>query len=525
VKFFRFLPSTMTFLLVKVPSWVNFSLIFILSLSLLSSVFIEAISIEDSNGGSLYTEGVRLFKQQQYDEAKSFFWKSVLMYQDARDKSFYTTNIAMNNLLVSYSEQGNLASGYAFVAREMHLRNDQRARNYLKMAHELERDNPDVKSLMMIMGETRQSIMGLHYKEESEKLMLDKSERMQQTNKPGSCSNTNSCRETLLGTGEAEILVESGWDIAAQAMYDKAKIKLSKTQPMVVYIPSVQPFVVADDPWWQNVDGNLSWEPETFQIFRRYITDKTTVVDFGTWIGPTLLFHAQFSKRSFGLEADPVAYATMQHNLELNQHNLGSNTWATRAVLESIAVSTPDDAGRLTMQSAEAGNSGSGVGDRIMDGAQHQWTVNGYSLPYIFTNWGIELLRDSPIFIKIDIESYECSLVPSFYDWFRDEPMLPTIFVSFHPPVEPCTKSQMEAVLEVFKLYVRATCKDDKEVLDIQLDTTFQQFEEMLINATCLTDKDNSDFVLSGRSEPGSVKSSNEYSQLADLKIIHMAQV
>jgi len=152
------------------------------------------------------------------------------------------------------------------------------------------------------------------------------------------------------------------------------------------------------------------------------------------------------------------------------------------------------------MKSSGAGNSGSGVGNRVFSATSQEWSVNGYSLPYLFGMWGVQLKHD-PVFIKIDIESYECSLVPSFYDWFREEAVLPTIFVSFHPQIEPCTRSQMEKVLEVFKLFEQVTCKDDKEVLDITPDTTFDEFEEMLDNANCLTNKDNSDFVLSGRSE------------------------
>mmetsp|Transcript_9551 Transcript_9551/g.13985 ORF Transcript_9551/g.13985 Transcript_9551/m.13985 type:complete len:484 (-) Transcript_9551:149-1600(-) len=454
---------------------------------------VEGLSIEEeTNGSVLYNEGLRLFMESEYEDAVPFLWKSILLFSHERDK--FNVNDAFNQVLMSFERQGSLAKGLAFVAIQLHQRNDQRALGMLKQAYNLDRYHPDVQGVMKVMGETEASIAkGRRYKEEEEEMKDETvANNVQQS---GSCYDTESClREN------AEYSIESGWDDNAQSMYGQTKLKLSQTKVVPVYIPPVQPFVVSENKWWDLVNGKVDWEPETFQIFQRYITNETTVIDFGTWIGPTLLFHAQFSKLSIGLEADPVAYATVEHNLQLNQKTIGNSGWASRTILENVAVSTPSDAGSLTMKSTGAGNSEGGVGNRVMGTTSQEWSVNGYSLPYLFGMWGVQLKPD-PVFIKIDIESYECRLFPSFYDWFRDEAVLPTIFVSFHPQIEPCTRSQMTKVLEVFQLFARVTCKDDKIVLDITPDTTFDEFEEMLDEADCLSNKDNSDFVLSGRSE------------------------
>ena len=203
--------------------------------------------------------------------------------------------------------------------------------------------------------------------------------------------------------------------------------------------------------FWQKV-ANGGWERGTFNLFNTHINFNTTVVDFGTWIGPTLLYHGQYSLRSFGIEADPVAYAVAEYNVKLNRQR--NNTWANRITLDSACISRPEDAGYMTMRGAKApGASMSGIGDKLARKQNGQWTVKCYTLPDIFENyWGIK----SPfidVFIKIDIESYECKLIPSFHDWLKDETYLPKLYISFHREIEFCSDYEWEGILKVLRLY------------------------------------------------------------------------
>ena len=57
-------------------------------------------------------------------------------------------------------------------------------------------------------------------------------------------------------------------------------------------------------------------------------------------------------------------------------------------------------------------------------------------------------------FIKVDVESYECELIPSWFDWMNDLREKPTLFVSFHGHnVRCCTKEQYDKILSFSKLF------------------------------------------------------------------------
>ncbi len=69
-------------------------------------------------------------------------------------------------------------------------------------------------------------------------------------------------------------------------------------------------YTVTGNVWWASV-ANQTWEPHTYRRYFQYVTPSTTLVDFGTWIGPTLLFGATRAARAFGIEGDPVALRTL----------------------------------------------------------------------------------------------------------------------------------------------------------------------------------------------------------------------
>src|SRR5690349_10667280 len=72
------------------------------------------------------------------------------------------------------------------------------------------------------------------------------------------------------------------------------------------------------DGYWRSiVDG--TWEPETFRIFDRFIDREHSYLDVGAFIGPTLLYGCQLAKRVYGFEPDPLAFAELKRNIELNR--------------------------------------------------------------------------------------------------------------------------------------------------------------------------------------------------------------
>eukprot|EP00581_Thalassiosira_minuscula_P032594 CAMPEP_0183765900 /NCGR_PEP_ID=MMETSP0739-20130205/11220_1 /TAXON_ID=385413 /ORGANISM="Thalassiosira miniscula, Strain CCMP1093" /LENGTH=351 /DNA_ID=CAMNT_0026004621 /DNA_START=112 /DNA_END=1167 /DNA_ORIENTATION=+ len=257
----------------------------------------------------------------------------------------------------------------------------------------------------------------------------------------------------------------SGWDARAQMLYEEKSNALSSiAYDNITFGSAPHRGEISTVGLAYLAKGN--WEKDTFAIFEKYVNaNETIVVDFGTWIGPTLLHHGSFSKHSFGIEADPVAYAGVEHNVNINR----GRPWGKHITVESGCVSSPEDAGLTEMKAREnsAGNSMSSIGEKVFqdNGKYVKWSVWCYTLPKIFEDyWGIKKPYKD-VMIKVDVESYECKLIPSFYEWLKDDLHLPKMFISFHPQISPCKDDEYEGVLRFLRLYDHVYLGDAEEFL------------------------------------------------------------
>lgn len=66
------------------------------------------------------------------------------------------------------------------------------------------------------------------------------------------------------------------------------------------------------DYWGQWRDG--TWEPETLQAIRDFVTPGSTYVDVGAWVGGTVIWGAGCAKRVIAFEPDPQAFEICQQN-------------------------------------------------------------------------------------------------------------------------------------------------------------------------------------------------------------------
>ena len=108
------------------------------------------------------------------------------------------------------------------------------------------------------------------------------------------------------------------------------------------------------------------------------------------------------------------------------------------------------------MKSAAAGNSCSGLGKVACGSASISWSVKCYTLPYLFEKWEINL--DGDTFIKIDVESFECKLLPSLVPWLLTASIKPTIHVAMHKHIEPCTPQEYSKINVLVQAYKYAWC-------------------------------------------------------------------
>ena len=265
------------------------------------------------------------------------------------------------------------------------------------------------------------------------------------------------------------IVLESGYDANAAQLFSEKfttvqenafggktwNVSLNSFSWNVVQSSSIH------NEFWSQVNSQM-WEMSTYRHFLQFVNSKTTLVDFGTWIGPTILFGGQFASRTFGIEGDPVAYAEALVNVQLNKGKLRN------VHLQPACVSLSREI--QTMHSASAGNSCSTIGevDSPCGKPAVSWKVQCYGLPYLFKHWKIDVNADT--FVKIDVESFECHLLPGLASLLLQSAHKPTLHVAMHSQVKRCTKVQYDAINKVVRAYNFAFCETpvhDKDSFDV----------------------------------------------------------
>ncbi|MEO0677225.1 MAG: FkbM family methyltransferase [Pseudomonadota bacterium] len=195
--------------------------------------------------------------------------------------------------------------------------------------------------------------------------------------------------------------------------------------------------------FWKDV-ARGGWEPGTFRFFREAITPETRVIDVGAWIGPTALYSAQLGASCIAFEPDPVAYAELERNVAAND----GAPWMAKLTLRNEAVAA--EAGELTIGSRSGG--GDSTSSALFADRETAWTVTARTLPEVLEE---AAPGDAPIFIKIDIEGGEYSLVPALKDVLARPNV--TAHISLHPNflkqsimAEQGATEEDEAVREAF---------------------------------------------------------------------------
>lgn len=183
-----------------------------------------------------------------------------------------------------------------------------------------------------------------------------------------------------------------------------------------------------DDPWvvrvkfWKRFAEN-KWESHTLALFRLIVGSETTVVDFGAWIGPTVLFNAHLAKRVICFEPDVFAYNILNLNLQLNPK--------LSPKVEAHLGSICHRPGLTTIQ-ASFGNSVSSFMAFKSPLLERKMRSRSVALPTMCHNLCNVLEEISgPSVVKIDIEGFEMVLLPHLGACV--ELWKPKVFVAFHP--------------------------------------------------------------------------------------------
>ena len=225
--------------------------------------------------------------------------------------------------------------------------------------------------------------------------------------------------------------LDSGWDQRAFNLFQQTikTLKNHKSTRIITFpILNLTARVKnTESDFWNTLEKG-GWERYTYASFAQYITSNTIVIDIGTWIGPTILFNSQLAAKTYGIEADPVAFATTLYNIKQNTQA----SWYSRVHLLAGCLGT--NSSIYEMKSASAGNSMSSL-SKIAGEAQYpaniKWAVRCYTLSDVFKAWHIDA-EVTDVFVKIDIESYECDVLPSLYPWLMKMRRKPSLFIAMH---------------------------------------------------------------------------------------------
>jgi FkbM family methyltransferase len=206
----------------------------------------------------------------------------------------------------------------------------------------------------------------------------------------------------------------------------------------------------------KSLQGYATWEAETFASFDHWLSDERVQyhVDFGTWIGPTLLYAAQKVKRAVGFEGDPVAFAVVERNLQWNE----KRPWRPNIDMYAVAVVQGQGEGfkNIEMRSSSAGNSCSGVMS-VAPCAYRKpekmvtWNVSAISLPAALKR--LQIPATDETFVKVDVESFECELFPSWRTWLETLSRKPTLRITFHSQIRKCSDAQYSEISKIAALY------------------------------------------------------------------------
>jgi hypothetical protein len=290
-------------------------------------------------------------------------------------------------------------------------------------------------------------------------------------------------------TAAKDIILLSGWDETAYEMWLTTKGTLASSlllseENVLEYatwpLGTVRTHAHASIPgglWLtQSVNKSPKWEADTFKIFQTFIPGHTHYVDFGTWIGPTLLYAAQMVETSFGVEADPVAFASVTTTIVLNSDKVWGKSITVQPGAVGVGSTDSFTPTAVTMQSAKPGNSCSGIGEwsENCGDVKEKWQVNSYTLPALLRKWEVAA---ADAFIKVDTEAFECKLVPSWITWLESMRVKPTFYISFHDYVVKCSEQEYEAITrfaQLFKHVIISSGDTFKNIRSLMSSQSFQ---------------------------------------------------
>jgi FkbM family methyltransferase len=189
--------------------------------------------------------------------------------------------------------------------------------------------------------------------------------------------------------------------------------------------------------WWLS-EFVGDWEPETFEIFDRFLRPTDDFLDIGAWIGPTALYAANTARHVYALEPDPIAFQMLKAQMTAN--TALPNITAIQSALGDSEATVPFGG------NGDMGNSESTLLVREPDYLTTPTAKPWGSSPEHALRWKsapqttvpqitmVELGRMVDLsnvrFVKMDIEGGEKYALPGVLEWAKSTK--PALYLSLH---------------------------------------------------------------------------------------------
>ena len=168
--------------------------------------------------------------------------------------------------------------------------------------------------------------------------------------------------------------------------------------------------------FWDKVQ-DATWEPFTFEVLHNFLTPWKPYLDIGAWIGPTVLYGAQYAAHCYALEPDPIARQVLERNLALNPALQSCVTVSPHCIAERN--------GPMRLGSRTSG--GDSMSSLLFADQATGWAVKGRTLESFIAEHDI---KDYSL-IKMDIEGGEFDVLPQAARYLAER--RPPLLLSVHP--------------------------------------------------------------------------------------------
>lgn len=169
--------------------------------------------------------------------------------------------------------------------------------------------------------------------------------------------------------------------------------------------------------WEQFCSG---WEPETFEVIRRFVRTDRAFLDVGCWVGPTTLIAAACgASRIVSVEANPRTAEHLEGTLKLNP--------ALRERVEIVNCCIHREDGIVQFGNADGGDATSSASSL----RGHGFPVRAMRLTRLMQEHAVT----DPSLVKIDIEGAEVFIAADLVELSERRDI--AVYLSLHPPFWP----------------------------------------------------------------------------------------